>query len=145
MLYRGYPVQELAGQKSFEEVALLLWGGELPSEDELAAFVTQERAGRALAGNVRAVIDALPTSAHPMDVVRTAVSVIGANDPDAEDPSPEAELAKAKALFAALPAIVWVTLAYTSVFATAASFVLTQYAALRLPAAKVMAWRRSAG
>ncbi|WP_282856686.1 bifunctional 2-methylcitrate synthase/citrate synthase [Pseudoclavibacter helvolus] len=106
LLYRGYPVQELAGQKSFEEVALLLWGGELPSEDELAAFVTQERAGRALAGNVRAVIDALPTSAHPMDVVRTAVSVIGANDPDAEDPSPEAELAKAKALFAALPAIV---------------------------------------
>ena len=106
LLYRGYPVQELAGQKSFEEVALLLWGGELPSEDELAAFVTQERAGRALAGNVRAVIDALPTSAHPMDVVRTAVSVIGANDPDAEDPSREAELAKAKALFAALPAIV---------------------------------------
>ncbi|PPG38274.1 bifunctional 2-methylcitrate synthase/citrate synthase [Pseudoclavibacter sp. RFBA6] len=106
LLYRGYPVQELAAQKSFEEVALLLWGGELPSESELADFVAQERAGRALADNVRAVIDALPTTAHPMDVVRTAVSIIGANDPDAEDPSAEAELAKAKALFAALPAIV---------------------------------------
>ncbi|GAB3299025.1 bifunctional 2-methylcitrate synthase/citrate synthase [Pseudoclavibacter terrae] len=106
LLYRGYPVQELAAQKSFEEVALLLWGGELPSESELADLVAQERAGRALADNVRAVIDALPKSAHPMDVVRTAVSIIGANDPDAEDPSADAELAKAKALFAALPAIV---------------------------------------
>ena len=106
LLYRGYPVQELAANCSFEQVALLLWNGELPSDDELAAFTATERAGRALADNVRTVIDALPTTAHPMDVVRTAVSVIGANDPDADDASPEANLAKAQRLFAALPAVV---------------------------------------
>lgn len=106
LLYRGYPVQDLAASKSFEEVALLLWTGELPSEAELADFVAAERAGRALAANVKAAIDLLPTDCHPMDVGRTAVSVIGANHALAEDSSPEAELAKAKELFAAFPAVV---------------------------------------
>ncbi|EMQ98162.1 bifunctional 2-methylcitrate synthase/citrate synthase [Paeniglutamicibacter gangotriensis] len=106
LLYRGYPVQDLAASKSFEEVALLLWTGELPSEAELADFVAAERAGRTLAANVKAAIDLLPTDCHPMDVGRTAVSVIGANHALAEDSSPEAELAKAKELFAAFPAVV---------------------------------------
>jgi 2-methylcitrate synthase/citrate synthase II len=106
LLYRGYPVQELAAQKRFEEVAYLLWHGELPSADELAAFRAAERAGRALQPNVKAAIDLLPLTCHPMDVVRTAVSVIGASDPAADDASPEANLAKATALFAALPAVV---------------------------------------
>lgn len=106
LLYRGYPVQDLAASKSFEEVALLLWTGELPSEAELADFVAAERAGRAMAANVKAAIDLLPTDCHPMDVGRTAVSVIGANHALAEDSSPEAELAKAKELFAAFPAVV---------------------------------------
>ena len=106
LLYRGYPVQELAATKSFEEVAYLLWYGELPDAAQLAEFRAAERAGRALESNVRAAIDLLPTTSHPMDVVRTAVSVIGACDPVADDASPEANLAKAKALFAALPAVV---------------------------------------
>jgi citrate synthase len=106
LLYRGYPVQELAAAKRFEEVAYLLWHGELPDAAELAGFRAAERAGRALRPNVRAAIDLLPTTAHPMDVVRTAVSVIGASDPAAADASPEANLAKAKSLFAALPAVV---------------------------------------
>lgn len=106
LLYRGYPVQDLAASKSFEEVALLLWTGELPSEAELADFVAAERGGRAMAANVKAAIDLLPTDCHPMDVGRTAVSVIGANHALAEDSSPEAELAKAKELFAAFPAVV---------------------------------------
>lgn len=106
LLYRGYPVQDLAASKSFEEVALLLWTGELPSEADLADFVAEERAGRAMAANVKAAIDLLPTDCHPMDVGRTAVSVIGANHALAEDSSPEAELAKAKELFAAFPAVV---------------------------------------
>ena len=78
LLYRGYPVQELAARKSFEEVAYLLWYGELPDAAQLAGFRAAERAGRALEPNVRAAIDLLPTTSHPMDVVRTAVSVIGA-------------------------------------------------------------------
>ena len=106
LLYRGYPVQELAAKCSFEQVAWLLWHGELPSDAELAAFERAERAGRALAPDVKAAIDLTSLAAHPMDVVRTAVSVLGANDPQAEDSSPEANLAKAVRLFAAVPAMV---------------------------------------
>ncbi|WP_028266093.1 bifunctional 2-methylcitrate synthase/citrate synthase [Arthrobacter sp. MA-N2] len=106
LLYRGYPVQELAAKCSFEEVAYLLWHGELPTQEELADFSARERAGRALDPRVKAVIDALPTTGHPMDVCRTAASVLGALHPLAEDSSPEANLAKAKDLFAAFPAVV---------------------------------------
>jgi 2-methylcitrate synthase len=106
LLYRGYPVQELADRCDFEEVAWLLWHGELPSDDELVAFQQAERSQRALDENVKRVIDDLPREAHPMDIVRTAVSVIGANDPTAADQTPESNLAKAVTLFAKLPAIV---------------------------------------
>jgi len=106
LLYRGYPVQELAASCSFEQVAWLLWHGELPSDAELASFTDAERAGRALAPAVKAAIDLTSLTAHPMDVVRTAVSVLGANDPQAEDSSPEANLAKAVRLLAAVPAMV---------------------------------------
>jgi len=106
LLYRGYPVQELAQHCSFAQVAYLLWHGELPTDADLAELEEQERSQRALAPNVRRVIDDLPTSAHPMDVLRTAVSVIGASDPDAEDNSAEANLDKAVRLYAKLPAIV---------------------------------------
>ena len=106
LLYRGYPVQELAAEKSFEEVAWLLWNGELPTAAELAGFEQQERSMRALDPAVKRVIDELPMTAHPMDVCRTAVSVIGAMDPSAEDASPAANLAKSIRLFAKLPAVV---------------------------------------
>jgi 2-methylcitrate synthase len=106
LLYRGYPVQELAANCSFEEVAYLLWNGELPSPAELDAFSTSERSQRALDPAVKRVIDELPLTAHPMDVVRTAVSVIGAMDPAWADASPEGNLAKSVSLLAKLPAIV---------------------------------------
>lgn len=106
LLYRGYPVQELAASKSFEEVAWLLWNGELPTSRELAGFQKLERAQRALDAKVKRVIDELPLTAHPMDVVRTAVSVIGALDPKTDDSSTEGNLAKSITLFAKLPAIV---------------------------------------
>lgn len=106
LLYRGYPVQELAADCSFEEVAYLLWNGELPTGVQLAEFTQLERSLRPLDPNVKRVIDDLPLTAHPMDVVRTAVSVIGANDPAAADDSPESNLRKSIALLAKLPAIV---------------------------------------
>ncbi|MET3142735.1 UNVERIFIED_ORG: citrate synthase/2-methylcitrate synthase [Arthrobacter sp. UYEF2] len=106
LLYRGYPVQELAAKCSFEEVAFLLWNGELPTPDELSAFSARERAGRALDPVVKQIVDTIPTSAHPMDVCRTAASVMGARHPLAEDSSPEANMAKAVDLFAAMPAVV---------------------------------------
>jgi 2-methylcitrate synthase len=106
LLYRGYPVQDLAAKCSFEQVAYLLWHGELPTSAQLAEFTAHERSGRALDPVVKSVIDTLPTSSHPMDVCRTAASVIGARHPRSEDSSPEANLAKAKDLFAAFPAVV---------------------------------------
>ncbi|CAN5605580.1 bifunctional 2-methylcitrate synthase/citrate synthase [soil metagenome] len=106
LLYRGYPVQELAEKCTFEEVAYLLWNGELPDAKQLADFETFERAHRALDERVKRVIDELPVTAHPMDVVRTAVSVIGASDPMAADSTRGANLDKSIRLFAQLPAIV---------------------------------------
>lgn len=105
LLYRGYPVQELA-TVPFEKVALLLWNGELPTDEELAEFTAFERAHRELPAALKAVIDALPTDCHPMDVCRTATSFLGAADPKSEDLSPETELLKAKELFAVMPAVV---------------------------------------
>lgn len=106
LLYRGYPVQELAAKCSVEQVALLLWNGELPSEEQLAEFTRRERSGRALSEQLKRVIDELPTTCHPMDVCHAAAAVIGASHPDGEDNSPEAELRKAQELFALMPAVV---------------------------------------
>ena len=112
LLYRGYPVQELAATQPFEAVAYLLWHGELPTASELAAFRAAEREHRALAPAVKEAIDRLPLDAHPMDEVRTAVSVIGAfetagisNVLDAVG-TPDENLERSLKLFAALPAIV---------------------------------------
>ncbi|MGB3731951.1 bifunctional 2-methylcitrate synthase/citrate synthase [Microbacterium sp.] len=112
LLYRGYPVQELAATQPFEAVAYLLWNGELPDAAQLAAFRTAERAHRALTPAVQAAIDALPLDSHPMDEVRTAVSVIGAfetagtgNVLDAVG-TPAENLDRSLRLFAVLPAIV---------------------------------------
>ncbi|MFC7407090.1 bifunctional 2-methylcitrate synthase/citrate synthase [Georgenia alba] len=106
LLYRGYPVQELAAECSFEQVAWLLWHGELPSDEQLDTLQETERANRALSDDVRDLVDRTPTTAHPMDVLRTAVSLVGAQDPSAGDASPDADLAKSVRLLAQLPAVV---------------------------------------
>ncbi|WP_278234698.1 bifunctional 2-methylcitrate synthase/citrate synthase [Isoptericola sp. AK164] len=106
LLYRGYPVQELAATTSFEEVVHLLWYGDLPTAEELDRFRAAERKHRALDAHLTDVIDGLSRTAHPMDVVRTAVSVIGADDPDVADQDPETVLRKALVLYAKLPAVV---------------------------------------
>ncbi len=106
LLYRGYPVQELSEKCTFEEVAYLLWHGELPTAAELEEFQAFERANRRLSTVAKHAIDLLPLEVHPMDVVRTAVSAIGAADATTGDQSPEAQLDQAKRLFAELPAIV---------------------------------------
>ncbi|MGN6406643.1 bifunctional 2-methylcitrate synthase/citrate synthase, partial [Sinomonas sp.] len=87
-------------------VAWLIWNGELPTPEQLATFERQERAGRALDPVVKRVIDELPTTSHPMDVCRTAASVLGARHPRAADSSRAADLAQAVDRFAALPAVV---------------------------------------
>ncbi len=110
LLYRGYPVQELAAKCTFEEVAYLLWHGELPTPTELETFETLERSLRPLDPLLKRVIDELPLSAHPMDVVRTAVSVLGATDPTLSAPNGTTDRnlneGRAAYLFAQLPSIV---------------------------------------
>ena len=110
LLYRGYPVQELAEKCTFEEVAYLLWHGELPTDEQLDEFQRSEREQRHLDARTKRVIDELPLSAHPMDVVRTAVSVIGAVDETLTDPAsmidPELNMQRSLTLMAKLPAIV---------------------------------------
>lgn len=106
LTYRGYPVQELAARCSFEQVAYLLWHGELPSEQELAMFCQRERASRRLDRSMLSLLAKLPDSCHPMDVVRTAISYLGAEDPEEDDSSATANYAKSLRMFAVLPTIV---------------------------------------
>ena len=110
LLYRGYPVQELAEKCTFEEVAYLLWHGELPTPAQLEEFETLERSLRPLDARTKRIIDELPLTAHPMDVVRTAVSVIGATDPTLNQPDgisdPKLNEGRAIYLLAQLPGIV---------------------------------------
>jgi len=86
LLYRGYPVQELTANCEFEKVAYLLWYGELPTPVQLEELQKLERSLRPLDHRTQRIIDELPLSAHPMDVVRTAVSSIGALDPTLSKP-----------------------------------------------------------
>ena len=110
LLYRGYPVQELAARCSYEEVAYLLLHGDLPSSDELVAFEALERSLRGLDARTRKVIDDIPLTAHPMDAVRTAVSQLGAFDATLLQPggilNPELNDSRAVYLLAQLPTIV---------------------------------------
>ena len=110
LLYRGYPVQELAADCSFEEVAYLLWRGELPGDDELVAFEALERSLRGLDERTVRAIDDVPVGAHPMDVVRTAVSQLGGLDATLAQPGgildPELNDGRSLYLLAQLPGIV---------------------------------------
>lgn len=105
LLYRGYPAQDLATSRSVEEVAYLLWHGELPTPDQLDAQNAVERMHRSPRAFLRTLVDELPPTSHPMDVVRTVVSAIGAYDLSAGDDDPAAMRAKALRLWAVLPAV----------------------------------------
>jgi citrate synthase len=106
LTYRGYPVQELAASCSFEEVAYLIWNGELPTASQLDEFTRAERALRTVDPTIFEVLATLPVDCHPMDVLRTAVSVIGASDLTFEDASVAANLDRSLSLMAKLPSIV---------------------------------------
>lgn len=106
LTYRGYPVPDLAATRSFEEVAFLLWYGELPSAAELAEFKASTVRQRGLSPALTALLSGLPPRCHPMDVLRTAVSLMGAEDPEQGDATPSANQAKALRLFAQIPTIV---------------------------------------
>ncbi|MDZ7914958.1 MAG: bifunctional 2-methylcitrate synthase/citrate synthase [Rhodococcus sp. (in: high G+C Gram-positive bacteria)] len=106
LTYRGYAVQDLAAHCSFEQVAYLLWHGELPSLQQLDLFVQRERAQRRADRSLLSLVTKMPDNCHPMDVVRTAISYLGAEDPAEEDNSASANLSKALRMTAVLPTIV---------------------------------------
>lgn len=83
--YRGYDILDLATVCEFEEVAHLLVHGKLPTAAELAAYKTKLKALRGLPAAVKTALEQLPPSSHPMDVMRTAVSVLGCVKPEKDD------------------------------------------------------------
>ena len=106
LTYRGYKVQDLCKKCSFEEVAYLVLNGELPKPKELKRFIKEERNNRKLSKQILNDIKNMPKKAHPMDAIRTAVSLMGLEDKDVSNNSPKANMQKAMRIFAQTPTAV---------------------------------------
>lgn len=106
LYYGGYNILDLAENASFEEVAYLLWNDELPTQSELDAFEDQVNAEMQVPGKVLDALKTLPKNTHPMAALRTAVSMLGCFDGEADDPSLEANQRKALRLLAKTPTLV---------------------------------------
>jgi 2-methylcitrate synthase len=106
LVYRGYPVQELAEHCSFEETAWLIWHGELPDAKQLAEFMTVGRSQRELSKDLVAVIQKIPRTAHPMDVLRTAVSFLGTEDAELNKSDPATNLKRSISMMAKIPTMI---------------------------------------
>jgi len=83
--YRGYNILDLAEKAQFEEVAYLLIYGSLPTQSELADYKTQLKSLRGLSEPIKNILQQIPATAHPMDVLRTYVSALGCADPEKND------------------------------------------------------------
>jgi 2-methylcitrate synthase/citrate synthase II len=101
--YRGYAVPELAEKATFDEVAYLLLHGDLPNAGQLADFRNRVTAAQGLPDALSNLFKALPRDTPPMDVLRTAVSVLAHFDPEAQDLTPAASLRKAERLLGQIP------------------------------------------
>ncbi|MEM8772802.1 MAG: bifunctional 2-methylcitrate synthase/citrate synthase [Pseudomonadota bacterium] len=106
LTYRGYKVQDLATQCRFEEVAYLIWHGELPNKSELDTFNAMEKKERGLTDDLKEVMSRFNKKAHPMDTLRTAVSFLGQEDDTTEDSSQGGLYKKSVRMFAKIPEIV---------------------------------------
>ncbi len=103
LTYRGYAAQDLCARCKFEEVAYLILNKELPNKKQLKQFEIEEAKERVLSKNLINIIKQIPKKSHPMDVARTAVSVMGLEDKETKDNSPKANLKKAMRIFAKTP------------------------------------------
>jgi len=103
LTYRGYAAQDLCAKCKFEEVAYLILNGDLPNSIELKKFEKEERNYRKLSKSLIKIIKEMPKKSHPMDVARTAVSVMGLEDKETTDNSPKANLRKAMRIFSKMP------------------------------------------
>jgi citrate synthase len=105
LVYRGYEIEDLAENATFEEVCHLLWYGELPTREQLAALNERLVADRDVNPEVIDILRRLPPSTHPMAALRTGASALASFDPEAEDMSPEANQRKAIRLTAKMPTL----------------------------------------
>jgi len=103
LTYRGYAAQDLCEYCRFEEVAYLILNKDLPNSIQLKQFENEEKNNRELSKNLYEIIKNMPKKSHPMDVARTAVSVMGLEDNETSDSSPEANMRKALRIFAKTP------------------------------------------
>ncbi len=104
--YRGIDIHELAQRSNFEETTYLLWFGRLPNQQELADFSAQLSAARQLDPKIIDLLRSVPTAASPMQVLRTAVSMLSMYDPDEADSSHDANVRKSFRLTAQIAMIV---------------------------------------
>src|SRR6201996_4545284 len=100
--YRGYDILDLAAKCDFEEVAYLLLYGKLPTRAEVDAYKLRLRGLRGLPAGVKTALEQLPASAHPMDVLRVGVSVLGTLEPEPTTHTPQTALNIADRLMASL-------------------------------------------
>jgi citrate synthase len=103
LYYRGYEIGELAGPVPFEDVTALLWLGELPGPGAAAEFRARLAAARGLPAPVLDLLRSFPRDTHPLDALRTAVSLAASSDPDARASDPDANLRKAVRLMNLVP------------------------------------------
>jgi 2-methylcitrate synthase len=103
LTYRGYAAQDLCEACRFEEVAYLILNKDLPNSLQLKKFEEEEKDNRELSKNLYEIIKHMPKKSHPMDVARTAVSLMGLEDKETSDSSPEANMRKAMRIFAKTP------------------------------------------
>ena len=103
LTYRGYAAQDLCAKCKFEEVAYLILNGELPNKKQLKDFEKQESKERKLSKTLIEAIKKIPKKAHPMDVARTAVSIMGLEDKETRDNSPKANMRKIMRIFSKTP------------------------------------------
>ncbi len=103
LTYRGYAAQDLCAKCKFEEVAYLILNGELPTKKQLKKFEKEERKERKLSKTLLDDIKKFPKKAHPMDVARTVVSIMGLEDKETKDNSPKANMRKVMRIFAKMP------------------------------------------
>jgi citrate synthase len=106
LIYRGYDIHALAEGASFEEVVYLLWNGELPTEDELETLRSELQSERALPAPVMNILRHAPDDAHPMAVLRTAVSSLALYDEEADAMNDEANRRKAARVLAQIPTVI---------------------------------------
>jgi len=103
LTYRGYAAQDLCARCDFEEVAYLILNKELPTKKQLKEFKKELSKEITLSKNLINILKQIPKKSHPMDVARTAVSVMGLEDKETKDNSPKANLRKAVRIFAKTP------------------------------------------